>query len=105
MLRSMAVCAILAVALAAPEIAGEDDEDDDEGSSSSSEDQGATTVDLSGEQHRAEEEDRQMLTVEGGEEPPTGTFSAWYVHCPANIGRRGGCEGGTRGCEGRRLRG
>ena len=55
MLRAMAVCAILAVALAAPEIASEDDEDDvmvddDEGSSSSSEDQGATTVDLSGEQ-------------------------------------------------------
>ena len=61
MLRAMAVCAILAVALAAPEIAGEDDEDDDEGSSSSSEDQGATTVDLSGEQ-----EDKQMFIVEGG---------------------------------------
>ena len=61
MLRAMAVCAILAVALVAPEIAGEDDEDDvmvddDEGSSSSSEDQGATTVDLSGEQ-----EDKQHL--------------------------------------------
>eukprot|EP01043_Picozoa_sp_COSAG02_P018393 COSAG02_NODE_858_length_16456_cov_7.419698_8_plen_84_part_00 len=57
MLRAMAVCAILAVALAAPEIASEDDEDDvmvddDEGSSSSSEDQGATTVDLTAGEQR-----------------------------------------------------
>ena len=70
MLRAMAVCTILAIALVAPEIASEDDEDDvmvddDEGSSGSSEDQGATTVDLTtGEQHTAE--DKEMFIVEGG---------------------------------------
>ena len=75
MLRAMAVCAILAVALAAPEIAGEDDE----GSSSSSEDQGATTVDLTtGEQHTAE--DKQMFIVEGGGKrcPGCGTVDQEY---------------------------
>ena len=81
MLRAMAVCAILAVALVAPEIAGEDDEDDDEGSSSSSEDQGATTVDLSGEQEvSGEQEDKQMLIVEGGGKrcPGCGTVDQEY---------------------------
>ena len=86
MLRAMAVCAILAVALAAPEIASEDDEDDvmvddDEGSSSSSEDQGATTVDLSGEQEvSGEQEDKQMFIVEGGGKrcPGCGTVDQEY---------------------------
>ena len=81
MLRAMAVCAILAVALAPPEIAGEDDEEtinsDDEGPSGSSEDEGATTVDLSGEQ---QEEDKTMFIVEGGGKrcPGCGTVDQEY---------------------------
>ena len=63
MLRAMAVCTILAVALAAPEIAGEDDEDDvlddDEGSSSSSEGQGVVPAAVAHPQSRSSRSARE----------------------------------------------